>query len=313
MASRVPVVSINVPCYRQLALARRCVDSILAQSFHDFELTLIDDGESDEYRDYVQGLGDARVRYHRNPSRLGAMSNMFQAIGAGTGRYSFAFHEDDLLSREFLASAVAILEAHPSCGFVAAELREFTVEPSAEELGAGTVRPSYDLFESPADFLRAILRGIEPMFGSVVYRREALAGVPAEHDAYGTLVDRPFLLSILRRWSAAVIHDPLVHYRHHPDATRHKGMSADHVLRLFTAYRSTLPQPLNAQDQALFYTYSGYWLFALYDLTPDDRRPSFSRFLYRVWASRLYQPRWRGRFGLRLIQRALLGQPRAAS
>jgi len=83
MGSRASLVSINVPCYRQLAQARRCVDSILAQSFRDFDLTLIDDGESDEYREYVRNIGDARVRYERNPSRLGAMGNMFQAITAG--------------------------------------------------------------------------------------------------------------------------------------------------------------------------------------------------------------------------------------
>lgn len=313
MASRVPVVSINVPCYRQLAQARRCVDAILAQSFLDFELTLLDDGESDEYREYVRELGDPRVVYHRNRSRLGAMGNMFQAIAAGAGKYSLAFHEDDLLNRDFLSAAVGILERHPSCGFVAAELREFTDEPTDRQLAAPLGSPSYDLFGSPADFLRAILGGIEPMFGSVVYRRQALAGVVARHDDYGTLVDRPFLLSIVSHWSAAVLRDPLAWYRHHPDTARHKGMSADHILRLFTLYRSTLPAPLSAEDQALFYTYSGYWLFALYDLTPDDQRPSFGRFLYRAWARRLYQPRWRGRFGLRQIQRALLGQPRAAS
>jgi glycosyltransferase involved in cell wall biosynthesis len=312
MGSRVPLVSINVPCYHQLAHARRCVDSILRQSFSDFELTLFDDGASDEYQAYVRELGDARVRYQRNPSRLGAMGNMFQAVTAGAGKYSLAFHEDDLLNRDFLASAVGILETHPSCGFVAAELREFKVEPSDAELAAPAGTLTYDQFESPADFLRAILRGTEPMFGSVVYRREGLAGVPVEHDVYGTLVDRPFLLSITRRWSAAVLRNPLVYYRHHPDTSRHKGMSAENIIRLFTLYRSMLPGPLSPADDALFYTYSGYWLFTLYDLTPDERRPSFARFLYSVWRRGLYKPRSRGRFGLRLIRRALLGQARVA-
>ena len=66
-----PLVSINIPCYRQLDYARRCLDAIRAQTFRDFAVTLYDDGESDEYRDYVAGLGDERVRYHRNPVRLG--------------------------------------------------------------------------------------------------------------------------------------------------------------------------------------------------------------------------------------------------
>lgn len=313
MAARPPLVSINIPCYHQLAQARRCVATVLAQSLGDFELTLLDDGGSDEYRDYVGALGDPRVRYQRNPARLGAMRNMFQAIAAGRGTYTLAFHEDDLLGRHFLSAAVAVLEAHPSCGFVTASLREFQTEPPDEQLAAPAGDGAYDLFATPADFVRAVLGGAEPMFGAVVYRRAALAGVEPRHDAYGTLVDRPFLLATMARWSAAVLRDPLVWYRHHPDTARHQGMHADHILRLFTLYRSLLPRRLDPADRALFYRYSGYWLFALYDLTPDDQRPSFARFLFQAWRRGLYQARWRGRFGLRLIRRALLGESRTAS
>src|SRR4051812_14439051 len=54
MAPRAPLVSIQVPCYRQLVQARRCVDTILSQSFTDFELTLVDDGASDEYQEFAR-------------------------------------------------------------------------------------------------------------------------------------------------------------------------------------------------------------------------------------------------------------------
>lgn len=308
MDAREPLVSINIPCYRQLTQARRCVASVLAQSLRDFELTLLDDGASDEYREYVESLGDARVRYQRNPERLGAMQNMFQALGAGRGKYVLAFHEDDLLGARYLEVAVAILERDGRCGFVAAELREFKAEPSLEALAHAADTPASERFASAADFLRAILGGVEPMFGSVVYRRTALDGARPEHDAYGTLVDRPFLLDIMGHWSAAIVRAPLVWYRRHDDGVRHKGMTADHILALFRRYRATLPAPLSPRDQALFYTYSGYWLFELFALTPDDQRPSLRRFLFRVWAEGLYQPKWRGRYGLRLLQRALLGK-----
>ena len=308
-----PTVSITIPCYHQLEQAQRCVESVLAQSFTDFDLTLADDGASDEYRRYVESLRDPRVRYQRNPVRLGAMRNMFQAIGAGAGKYTVAFHEDDLMGRDYLRVAVGLLEQHPSCGFVAGELREFQDQLLPETLEVSGDHPSYVLFGSPPDFLRGILGGLEPMFGSVVYRRAALDRVVPAHAEYGTLVDRPFLLAIMQQWSAAIVRNPLVWYRHHPDNVRHSGMTADHILHLLTLYRSTLSLPLTPRDQALFYTYSGYWLFTLYDLTPDDQRPSFRRFLFRAWRGGLYQPKWRGRFGLRLLQRALFGRgPRAA-
>ena len=134
MDPRVPLVSINIPCYHQLAQARRCLDTVLAQSLGDFEITLLDDGASEAYRSLVESIGDARVRYHRNPVRLGAMRNMFQAITAGRGKYSLAFHEDDILGNHYLAAAVSILERDRSCGFVGGELREFEETASAEAL-----------------------------------------------------------------------------------------------------------------------------------------------------------------------------------
>ena len=69
---------------------------------------------------------DARVRYQRNPGRLGAMRNMFQSITAGRGKYTLAFHEDDLARRSLPRRLRSrILESDPACGFVGGELREF--------------------------------------------------------------------------------------------------------------------------------------------------------------------------------------------
>jgi glycosyltransferase involved in cell wall biosynthesis len=307
---RAPLVAINMPCYRQLEYARRSVAAILAQTFTDFELTLLDDGGSDDYAQFVAALGDPRVRYHRHPVRLGAMQNMFAAIVFGRGTYTLAFHEDDLLSRGYLAAAVGILESRPDCAFVAGELREFHNELSPSDLAATAEYPEYGVFRSAPDFLRAIFRGTEPMFGSVVYRRSAVASVAPRHDEFATLVDRPFLLSLLDAGSGVVIRERLAWYRAAAaDDMRHQAMRVDHIIRLFALYKAALPQPLTPQDQALFFGYSGYWLFRLYDLTPDDARPAFGRFLVRAWREGLYQPKWRGRFGLRLIRRALIGSP----
>jgi glycosyltransferase involved in cell wall biosynthesis len=306
-----PLVSVNLPCYRQLDLARRAVESIRAQSLRDLEIILHDDGASDEYRAYVEALGDPRVSYRRNPERLGAMQNMFAALEAGRGKYTMSFHEDDLLGSEYIAAAVGILESHPHCGFVACDLREFEQEPPSEELTKPAPYPAFDMSGDGADFVRGILRGVEPMFGSVVYRRAALEHVQPRHDIYATLVDRPYLLSIIERgWAAAVIREPLVWYRRHEYAdSRHLSMSTDHVLHLLGAYRRRLPERWNRQERAQFLAYTGYWLFELYRLTPPARRAPVWLYLFKAWRRGLYDPRARGRFGLRQLQRAALNQP----
>ena len=292
--------------------ARRAVESILAQSFGDFEVTLLDDGESDEYRAWVESLADPRVRYHRNPVRLGAMHNMFGAIKAGTGKYTLAFHEDDLLGRHYLEAAVDILERHASCAFVSCQMREFSAEPPAGDLAHPWEGQAYQVYPSGADFLRAIFSGIEPMFGSNVYRRAAIANVSPAHADFATLVDRPFLLTILEQWSGAIVRAPLVWYRHHESEgdVRHRSMTSAHVLRLFETYRSALPPHIDARDRSLFERYAGYWLFELYNMTPPDGRPALSRFLFDAWRRGLWQPRARGPFGVKRIGRAVLrGRP----
>jgi alpha-1,3-rhamnosyltransferase len=310
MEPRVPVVSINIPCYHQIAAARRCIEAMLAQTFGDFEITLLDDGASDEYRSMAESLGEARVRYQRNPARLGAMRNMFQAITAGRGKYTLAFHEDDLIGPHFLATAIAILEGDPSCGFVSGVMREFEQPPPPEALQYQPDDAVVERFTAPADFLRMIFRGVEPMFGSVVYRREAVDGLAAAHEQFATLVDRPFLMSILARWSGATIREPMVwHGRHGDGDIRHVEMNTGHILELFAIYRAALPLPLNAADRALFYSYSGYWLFTLYRLTAPAGRTPLRPFVIRAWRDGLYNPRWSAGCGRkRLILLMLTGR-----
>jgi len=164
-----PLVSVTLPCYRQLPLARRAIDSIRAQTYTNLEIVLLDDGASDDYREHVESLSDERVRYQRNEERLGAMRNMFAAIGVGRGEYTMAFHEDDLLSRGYIAAAVGILNTNPSCGFVACQLNEFTQDPAPSLLDQDVLHPAYEKFATSRDLVRGVLRGTaDPMFGSVV-------------------------------------------------------------------------------------------------------------------------------------------------
>ena len=302
-----PLVSINIPCYRQLDQARRCLESIRAQTLTDFEVTFLDDGASDEYRRYIESLGDARIRYRRNPERLGAMRNMFQAVGVGTGTYSLAFHEDDLLGRQYLATAAGILDAQPRCGFVAVEMREFDDEPSEAEL-ALTFDPAAAIsYANGAEFLRGIFRGVNPMFGSVLYRRAAIQELQPELAEYATLADRPFLLRVLERWSGVVLTQPLTWYRRHGGAdARHHELAAPQIRNLLRVYRATLPTPLTDEDRRLFQFYTGYWLVQFYKLLTDDRRPSLGSFLFRAWREGLYDPRAQRGVGRPQILRAIL-------
>jgi hypothetical protein len=80
------------------------------------------------------------------------------------------------------------------------------------------------------------------------------------------------------------------------------------VLNLCRTYRALLPKAWNKRDRALFFSYTCYWLVELYRLTPPAQRVSVRQFVFRAWREGLYDPRARGRFGLRQIGRALLNR-----
>ena len=304
--AHVPLVSINIPCYNQLPLARRAIESVLAQSFTAIEF------ETDRERFLGRGRHASPARFPcplpAQPRASGRYAKHVCGDRVRPRRYTMAFHEDDLLGTD--SSPPLALEAH-----VARVRRErparVRMGALAEELAKPAPQPAFDMFVDGTELVRGILRGVEPMFGSVVYRRSAIEDVRPHHEAYATLVDRPYLLSIVKRgWTAAVIREPLAWYRRHGHGdTRHLAMTTDHVLRLLRVYRGRLPDRLNKQDRALFLSYTGYWLFELYRLTPPAGRPPVWRYLFKAWRMGLYDPRARGRFGLRQIQRAVLNQP----
>jgi hypothetical protein len=208
----------------------------------------------------------------------------------------------------YLRAAVDRLEANPLCGFVAARLRTLRDEPlEADRKSGGT---EWAEFKTAADFVRSVFRGVEPMFGSVMYRRAAVDGVTPDHDRYSTLVDRPFLLTILERWTAALVADPpMAWYREHGEGDRrNSAMTGDHILHLLETYRAVFPATMTTEDRSLLLGYTGYWLPALLAMVPAEAQPPRHRVLFRAWRNGLYDPRRSRIYGRKRLIASMLSR-----
>jgi len=95
---------------------RDALDSILAQTYRDFELIISDnastDGTEEICREYVER--DPRVRYHRNEVNVGGVDNINQVFRLSTRRYFKWAAHDDRISPQFVERAIAELEARPA-------------------------------------------------------------------------------------------------------------------------------------------------------------------------------------------------------
>lgn len=120
-----PRVSVIVPCFNLGAFLDEAVDSVLTQTFQDFEILIIDDGSTDP--ETVSLLSDYRrpkTTVFRTPNRgLAAARNYL--IDRAQGMYLCALDADDRLHPEFLARTVSVLDADPSLSFASPHLQMF--------------------------------------------------------------------------------------------------------------------------------------------------------------------------------------------
>ena len=110
-----PEVSIVLSTYNRLPLLHRAVDSVIAQTFRDWELIVVDDGSTDATCGYLEAIEDARVR----PVWIPHQGNLTSARSAGLrhtrGAWVAFLDSDDLWLPEKLALQLQRLAAHPTC------------------------------------------------------------------------------------------------------------------------------------------------------------------------------------------------------
>ena len=110
-----PKVSIGLPVYNGERYLAAAIDSVLAQTLDDFELIIVDNASTDATGTITRrhAACDARIRYVRNATNLGAAPNFNRAFQLATGAYFKWLAADDLIEPDYLMRTVAALDADP--------------------------------------------------------------------------------------------------------------------------------------------------------------------------------------------------------
>ncbi len=113
-----PQVSICIPTYNRAHLLAFAIESVLHQTYKDFELIICDDGSQDGTPKLISQYTDSRIRYIRHPQNIGKSNNMRSGFEAATGNYFIKFDDDDRLTPDFLVRTTAILDSNSNIDFV---------------------------------------------------------------------------------------------------------------------------------------------------------------------------------------------------
>jgi len=115
MGNNIPRISIGLAVYNGERYLAQAIDSILAQTYQDFELILSDNASTDatEAICLEYAARDTRIHYYRNSKNIGGANNENQTFRLARGEYFRWAAYDDVLAPEFLSRAVEILDQKP--------------------------------------------------------------------------------------------------------------------------------------------------------------------------------------------------------
>jgi glycosyltransferase involved in cell wall biosynthesis len=96
----------------------QAIESVLDQTYHDFELVVSDNASTDATTDIVRSYGDARIRIDTTPKLISAVANHNRSVVLSRGAFVKFLHADDMLSPTCLEEMVTLASEDPSIGFV---------------------------------------------------------------------------------------------------------------------------------------------------------------------------------------------------
>ena len=136
-----PLVSIGMPVLNCQKTIKSAVQSILNQSYQNWELFLIDDGSTDSTLSLVKKLEDSRIKVIAGETTLGISARLNQAISFSNGKYFARMDGDDVAYPERFETQVNYLESHPEVDLVASKIMVFNAE--GIPLGSYPLRQSH--------------------------------------------------------------------------------------------------------------------------------------------------------------------------
>ena len=199
--SEMPVVSVVIPTYNRGSLAGRAVESVLAQTFQDFEIIVVDDGSNDNTESVVKAFCDPRVRYIHHEENRGGSAARNTGIKAARGAYIAFLDSDDEWLPEKLQSQLDTLQELPPCwgggctGFWLVE-------------GTSVVERTPDL---PPNLSNWLLAHCPLSAGStLMVRKEILGKIGYFDESLPRHQDWDLLLRLAENYKLAMVKAPLV-------------------------------------------------------------------------------------------------------
>jgi len=197
-------VSVCIPTYNRQNLLPWAIESVLQQTFQDWELVICDDGSTDQtpqiVAQYQQQPGGDRIRYVRHDRNIGKSNNMRSGFIAATGQYFIKFDDDDRLCPEFLAQTVGILQQNRELAFVGTDHWLIDIHNQRQPEASDRNSQAWGRMDLPPgeveDLLKVVFVRQSFQVGATLFRRSALEAVDFMRANLGNCEDNDLLVRL---------------------------------------------------------------------------------------------------------------------
>jgi len=213
MTENTPLVSIIIATYNRARFIEETVESILKQTFGDFELIIISDGSTDNTTSIIASIDDQRIRYVEQPPSGRPAVPRNRGIQLSRGKYVAFCDDDDLWGAEKLAKQVAFMEQHPDIGLSFGYAENF-----GETAFKGMLLYARKESDSIVSFEKLLLGNKIATF-TVLVRKRCLDAVGCfdENPEFKAIEDYDLWLRIALKYKIACVPEILGKYRVHPE------------------------------------------------------------------------------------------------
>lgn len=216
-------VSLCIPTYNRSPLLPFAIESVLAQTYEDWELLVCDDGSTDETAQVMERYTpDPRIRYLRHPENIGKSNNMRSGYLAAQGTYFIKFDDDDRLTPDFLQRTVAVMTAHPVVDFVSTDHWIIDAENQRDPEATATNSEFWRRSRLPEGVVDNLLKRVfvhqSFQVGATLFRHAALQAVDFMRPDLQNCEDNDLLVRLaIAAKVGYYLPERLMEYRRHPE------------------------------------------------------------------------------------------------
>ena len=245
-----PKVSIAIPLYNCASHIRETIDSVLAQTFDDFELVIVDDQSTDDSYHIAKSYDDPRIRIIKNIERQGFFGNWNACLEFMTGTYCKLLPHDDPLEPTCLEEQVRVLDAYPEVELV--HCAHKIIDPSGKVLTVRRQKEAGGIKESNTSLRHIVRSGTNPIGepAAVMFRRETKERIGGFSNADMYSIDIEYWSRLLAEGKLYYIDEVLCSFRVWPDSAsvRLFGSQARSMRKFFQGLEQRYPDAIRPVD-----------------------------------------------------------------